>query len=116
MVCMPSNNIHSVTQIHRDRDSYDLLCLFIEWNKTDLQDGATYFEPKSHLEKNCQPNNGIFLESRPGSAILCNTFARHSGNKSNETPRVASWFRFSPYKGPSWYGNKNFLYQKYYLN
>lgn len=115
MVTTPSKNIHSVTDLHRDRDDIHFLTFFIYWTTTSEINGATYIVPESHIDLSMTSECGIYLNAMPGSVFAVDTFALHSGNKNVTSSRVVSWFRFANRINAASFGNKNYLYE-HYLN
>ena len=113
MITTPNKNLHSVTDLHRDRDDVNFLTVFLYWTKTNALNGATYFVPGSHLKLN-KHAEGIYLESNPGTVIAADTFALHSGNKNVKDIRVVSWFRFGRKHNAASFGSKNYLFINLY--
>lgn len=115
MLSRPSENKHSVTNLHRDYDDMHFLVLFIYWTDTKKDDGSTFFIPGSHLANNKNLNDGIFLEGNKGSVFLIDTYGWHSGNKLLKKDRLVSWLRFSTNQlNTASYDNKEYLFFDYY--
>ena len=83
-----------VMRIHRDYDDFRFLTFFIAWTKTDIDNGATLYYPKSHIQSNINENIVIYLKAEPGEIYAVDTFGLHAGNKKVTQPRLTSWFRY----------------------
>lgn len=112
MITTPSKNIHSVTDIHRDRDDIKFLAIFVYWTATEESNGSTFFVPGSHIDLSIDESQGHYIETIPGSVYAMDTFALHSGNKNVKDTRVVSWFRFGSRINAASFGNKNYLFEK----
>jgi len=80
-------------RIHRDYDDFGFLTFFIAWTKTDGDDGATVFCPRSHrLSSAVDPF--VPLSAEAGDVFAADTFGLHAGNAAVVRPRLATWIRW----------------------